>query len=68
MLRDIIVFLAGGEAFHTLSHLALPYFVKFPLTTSYVVFTASMNVWAIVINGVITIALLCLAAKMKRKA
>lgn len=66
MLRDIVVFLAGAEAFHTLSHIILPYAVKLPVETSYMMFSSGMNLWAILINGAITIGLLCLAAKMKR--
>lgn len=66
MLRDIVVFLAGAEAFHTFSHIFLAYAVRLPLDTKYVDLTPTLNIWAIVINGAIAVGLLCLAARMKR--
>jgi hypothetical protein len=67
MWRDIVVFAAGAEAFHTLVHFFLPYYVKFPIETPFLSLTSSMNVWALIINGAITVALLWLAAWMKRR-
>jgi hypothetical protein len=64
--RDVIIFLAGAEAFHTITHILLPFAVVLPLTTKYLVVTPEINYGAIVVNGVITILLLWWAAKLKR--
>lgn len=65
-LRDFVIFLAGAEFFHTLSHFLLFYFLKLPMDMKVVVLTPSLNIWAIVINGIITILLLWWAHKLKR--
>lgn len=65
-LRDVVIFLAGAEFFHTLTHAILPFFVKLPLTISYITFTSSMNTWVIIINAVVTIALLWWASRLHR--
>jgi len=65
--RDLIIFLAGAEFFHTLSHIILPFFIKLPLDMKFMVFTASLNKWTIVINAFITIGLLWWASRMKSK-
>lgn len=64
-LRDVIIFLAGAEFFHTLSHIILPYFITFPMDFKFMTFTASMNTWTIIINAVITLALLWWASRLK---
>lgn len=66
MLRDIIIFLAGAEAFHTMVHLFLPYMIKLPLETSIINLTPFLNILAILLNGVITVGLICLASRMKK--
>jgi hypothetical protein len=66
-LRDVVIFFAGAEFFHTISHIILPYFVTLPLDMKFMVFTPSWNVFAIVLNAVITIALLWWACRIKVK-
>jgi hypothetical protein len=66
-LRDVVIFFAGAEFFHTISHIILPYFVTLPLDMKFMVFTPSWNVFAIVVNAVITIALLWWACRIKVK-
>lgn len=66
-LRDVVVFLAGAFFLHTLSHFLLPYFFSFPIHMKAMELTTGMNLWMIVINAIITIALIWLAAKMKCK-
>ncbi len=66
-LRDVVIFLAGAEFFHTLSHIILPYFITLPLNMNFMMFTSSLNTWAIVINAIITIALLWWASRIKPK-
>lgn len=65
-LRDVVIFFAGAEAFHTLSHLLLAYVFKFPLDLNFIVLTATMNLWAIVFNGLITLALLWWASRLPK--
>lgn len=65
-LRDFLIFLAGGEFLHALSHLFLSYFVKLPLDMNIMVLTSQLNTWAIILNGVATVLLLVVAARMKR--
>lgn len=64
-LKNILIFLAGAQFFHTLSHIVLPYFVKLPLETNVVSLTPSLNMWAIIINAVITVVLLWCATKVR---
>lgn len=67
MLRDIVIFLAGAAAFHTISHIALPYMVNLPLHSNWgIIITATMNNWTIVISGLITLALLWLASRLNK--
>ncbi len=66
--RDVVVFFAGFEFFHTLSHLLMGYFVELPLHTKFMVLTPSWNTWAIIINGIITILLLWWAARLSKKS
>lgn len=66
-LRDLVVFLAGAEFFHTLSHIILPYFFSLPIDFKFMVLTPSMNLWIIIISALITIGLLWLACKMRRR-
>lgn len=66
ILRDIIIFLAGAEFFHTLSHIILPFFITFPIHTKIIEVTYTVNYLAIFINAIITILLLWLAKKLPR--
>jgi hypothetical protein len=66
-LRDIVIFLAGAEFFHTLSHIVLAYLVSFPWQTKYVIVTKSLNNNAVIFNGLVTIALLWWAVSLRKK-
>lgn len=66
-LRDVVIFLAGAEFFHTLSHIILPYFITLPINMNFIQFTPTLNYSAIVINALITIGLLWWACKLKKK-
>lgn len=65
ILRDIIIFIAGAEFFHTLSHIILPYFITLPLDLKFFTFTSTINVFAVLINAVITLLLLWWAYRLK---
>lgn len=64
--RDFIVFLAGVEFCHTLSHILLPMFIPLPVEMSFILFTKNMNTWAIIINAIITLVLLWWAARLAK--
>ena len=64
-LRDVVIFFAGAEFFHTISHIILPYFIALPLDMKFFTFTTTINIWAIIINAVITFALLWWAYRLK---
>lgn len=64
-LKSVLIFFAGAEFFHTLSHILLPFIVKLPLETKIFTFTSTLNVWAIIINVIITVVLLWWAKTMK---
>ena len=66
-VRDVIVFLAGAEFFHTLSHIFIRYFVTLPMPTKLIEITTNLNNTAIVINGIITIILIFLAMRTSQK-
>jgi hypothetical protein len=68
--RDAWVFLAGAEAFHTLSHVwlglsgMLPMEIQFPPMTV----TRGLNVFAIVVNALITVGFLYGARRCTRQS
>jgi len=64
-LKNVLIFFAGAEFFHTLSHILLPFFVQLPLETRVIHLTPTFNMWAIIINAIITLVLLWLAKKAK---
>lgn len=63
--KDVIIFFAGAMAFHTLSHIMLHFATILPLTFWGIVLTSGLNMYAIVISALITIALLWWAARIK---
>lgn len=65
-LRDVIIFLAGAEFFHTISHIILPFFVALPIHTNIIELTYTVNYVAILINAIITLLLLWWATKLPR--
>lgn len=65
-LRDVVIFFAGAEFFHTLSHIILPYFINLPVDMKFMLLTPTINTLAIIINAVITVALLWWAHRLKR--
>ena len=65
ILRDIIIFIAGAEFFHTLSHIILPYFIVLPLDLKLFTFTSTINLFAVIVNAIITIILLWWAYRLR---
>lgn len=64
-LRDLIVFLAGAQFFHTISHMLIPYFFKLPLKYKLGFLTKKLNLFAIIANAIITLLLLWWAFSLK---
>lgn len=64
-LRDFIIFIAGAEFFHTLSHIILPFFISLPLDLNFMILTKQLNFWVIIINALITILLLWWASRLR---
>lgn len=64
-LRDVVIFFAGAVFFHTLSHIMLPYFVRLPMDMGFMMFTPTLNIWAIVTSAILTIILLWWASRLK---
>lgn len=63
-LRDVIIFLAGAQAFHTISHIAIGYLHILPIKIFGINWTQQLNLFAIIINAVITILLLWWVSKL----
>jgi hypothetical protein len=63
--RDIILFFAGFEAFHTLSHIMIGYLNILPIKFLSITWTQQLNLWGIVINAFITVGLLWWASRLK---
>lgn len=64
-LKNVLIFLAGAAFFHTLSHILLPIYLDLPLQIKGMVFTSTMNNWAIAFSGAVTVVLLWFASKAK---
>lgn len=63
--RDVIIFFAGVEAFHTLSHLLISFTDTLPIKVFSITWTQQLNVLGIVINGIITLGLFYWASRLK---
>lgn len=66
-LRDTVVFLAGAEAMHTLSHVMMHFYMTFPLQVGHWMVSSNMNNWGMIVNGVITVLLLFWAHRLGKK-
>ena len=63
--RDVIIFFAGAQVFHTLSHIILNFTDTLPINVFSITWTQQLNVAAIAINGLITVGLLWWSSKLK---
>jgi hypothetical protein len=64
--KEIFIFLAGAEAFHTLCHLYISMAVNLPIQLGSIILTRQTNTYAIIINAAATIGLLWWAKKEKQ--
>lgn len=62
--RDIIIFLAGAQAFHTLSHSMIGYLHVLPIRIFSINWTQHLNMFAIIFNAITTILLLWWASNV----
>ncbi len=62
--KEIIIFLAGAEASHTISHIFINYLGILPLHFLWINWTQQLNVFAIIANAVITALLLWWASRL----
>jgi len=63
--REIIIFCAGAQTFHTLSHLLMTRFCNLPIQLGPFVFTAQFNTYALLVNALITALLLWVTNRLK---
>ncbi len=63
-MREMIIFFAGAQAFHTFTHLAFMFSGALPLKVWGINFTPFLNLFAIIINGLSTVALLWWASSL----
>ncbi len=66
-LRDIVIFFAGAEFFHALSHFMVPLFLDLPLDMKIFVLTPTLNLYAVIGNAVIMVLLLWWAKRLSCK-
>lgn len=68
LVRDALVFFAGAEAFHTLSHIWLSMSGMLPMEISFppMTITQNLNVFAIVVNALVTVGLLYGARRLTK--
>lgn len=61
--KEILIFLAGAEAFHTLTHVLIGFSGALPIKLFYINWTQQLNLLAVIINGALTIGLLLWASR-----
>lgn len=64
--KEWIIFFAGAQTLHTVSHILLAYSGTLPIQFFSYIITEKFNGWAIVINALITGWLLWWASKTKK--
>ncbi len=63
--RDIVIFLAGVQTFHTLSHILLSFTETLPIKVFSITWTQQLNLFAIILNGLTTLGLLWWSSSLK---
>ncbi len=63
-LREIIIFCAGAQAFHTFTHLAFMFSGTLPMKVWGINFTPFFNLIAVIINALSTVALIWWASTL----
>jgi hypothetical protein len=63
--KDLIIFFAGVEAFHTLSHLMIAVSGTLPIQFFFITWTQPLNIIGIIVNGLVTIGLLWWASRLR---
>lgn len=63
--RDLLFFLAGAEAFHTIVHIGIGLSGNLPLHFFFITLACRLNLFAVVVNAAITAGLFVWACKTK---
>ncbi len=63
--RDALVFLAGAQVFHTISHVIINFTDTLPIKVFSITWTQQLNVLAIAINGLVTVGLFWWISRLK---
>lgn len=63
--RDWILFAAGAEAFHALSHITIYFAGILPMKFLFIEWTPQLNLVGIVVNGLIALGLLWWADQLR---
>jgi len=64
--RDIIIFLAGIEFYHSFVHLMFALSGTLPLTVFFITFTTQLNLLGLITHGLISFILLVWASRLKQ--
>lgn len=62
--KEIVIFFVGAQFFHTLSHIFIGIAGILPITFFNIRWTTQLNLWTIVINALITVALYWWSTKL----
>ncbi len=65
--RDIVIFFAGAQVFHTITHFMLGISGILPARFFSILVTPQLNFFAIIINAVIALALIIWASRMHHR-
>lgn len=63
--RENLIFLAGAETFHTLSHIVINFTDTLPIRVYSIVWDQQLNLIAIAVNAVVTVGLFWWISKTK---
>lgn len=63
--KEIVIFCAGAQAFHTLSHIIISMTGTLPIHVFGMIVTQQFNLYAIIINAVVTVGLLWWSSKLR---
>ncbi len=63
--KDFIIFVAGIEAFHTISHAIIAVSGILPIQFFFITWTEQLNILAIAANGIITLGLLWWSTRLR---
>lgn len=63
--RDTLIFLAGAQTFHTLSHIIINFTDTLPIKFFSIMWTQQLNVFAIILNALVAVGLFWWISRLK---